>query len=47
MVKFHGIISLPSQPTVGLEVARFLGVATSAVVRAANSEGLPEAENFC
>ena len=30
----------------GAEVARFLGVTTSAVVRAANSEELPEMENY-
>ena len=28
------------------EVARFLGVTTSAVVRAAHSEGLPEIEKY-
>jgi uncharacterized protein YijF (DUF1287 family) len=30
----------------GAEVARFLGVTTSAVVRSANSETLPELENY-
>ena len=30
----------------GAEVARFLGVTTSAVVRAANSEDLPEIEKY-
>ena len=30
----------------GAEVARFLGVTTSAVVRSANSEDLPEVENY-
>lgn len=29
----------------GAEVARFLGVTTSAVIRAANSEEVPELEN--
>jgi hypothetical protein len=30
----------------GAEVARFLGVTTSAVVRSANSEKLPEVEDY-
>ena len=30
----------------GAQVARLLGVTTSAVVRAANSEELPEVENY-
>jgi len=30
----------------GVEVARFLGVTTSAVVRSANSEDLPEVANY-